>query len=113
MIMIRRVAIICIPPRVLGNRIGWQGMEMLVFFFVALILVGDHVSFCTVLSFSLCSSAIGLRCKDGVVFGVEKLVQSKLHEPAANRRIFNIDRHIGMVRPHLCQACWNAMDKMM
>ncbi|XP_065175136.1 proteasome subunit alpha type-3-like [Sycon ciliatum] len=43
------------------------------------------------------STAIGLRCKDGVVFGVEKLVQSKLHEQSANRRVFNIDRHIGMV----------------
>merc|ERR1711893_491486 len=33
---------------------------------------------------------------DGVVFGVEKLVQSKLYEAGANKRIFHIDRHIGM-----------------
>ncbi len=42
-------------------------------------------------------TAIGLRCKDGVVFGVEKLVTSKLYEPTTNKRIYNIDRHIGMV----------------
>ncbi|XP_065919126.1 proteasome subunit alpha type-3-like [Dysidea avara] len=42
-------------------------------------------------------TAVGIRCKDGVVFAVEKLVQSKLYEPGANRRYFTIDRHIGMV----------------
>ncbi|XP_016129589.1 proteasome subunit alpha type-3 [Sinocyclocheilus grahami] len=44
------------------------------------------------------STAIGIRCKDGVVFGVEKLVLSKLYEEGSNKRIFNIDRHVGMVR---------------
>ena len=43
------------------------------------------------------STAIGIRCKDGVVFGVEKLVLSKLYEEGSNKRIFNIDRHVGMV----------------
>ena len=42
-------------------------------------------------------TVIGLRGKDGVVFAVEKLVTSKLYEPGANKRIFNIDKHIGMV----------------
>ncbi|NP_001279073.1 proteasome subunit alpha type-3 [Callorhinchus milii] len=42
------------------------------------------------------STAIGIRCKDGVVFGVEKLVLSKLYEQGSNKRIFNIDRHVGM-----------------
>uniref|UniRef100_A0A8C4QIQ0 Proteasome subunit alpha type n=1 Tax=Eptatretus burgeri TaxID=7764 RepID=A0A8C4QIQ0_EPTBU len=42
------------------------------------------------------STAIGIRCKDGVVFGVEKLVLSKLYEEGSNKRIFTIDRHIGM-----------------
>jgi len=42
-------------------------------------------------------TAIGIRGKDGIVFGVEKLVTSKLYETGANKRIFNIDRHIGMV----------------
>lgn len=41
---------------------------------------------------------LGLRCKDGIVLAVEKLVTSKLYEPGANRRIFSIDTHIGMVR---------------
>jgi len=41
-------------------------------------------------------TAIGIRGKDGVVFGVEKLVQSKLYEKGSNKRIFSIDKHIGM-----------------
>lgn len=41
-------------------------------------------------------TSIGLRGTDGVVFAVEKLVTSKLYEPGANRRLFNIDKHIGM-----------------
>eukprot|EP01119_Soliformovum_irregulare_P013628 TRINITY_DN3652_c0_g1_i4.p1 TRINITY_DN3652_c0_g1~~TRINITY_DN3652_c0_g1_i4.p1 ORF type:complete len:252 (+),score=69.13 TRINITY_DN3652_c0_g1_i4:79-834(+) len=41
-------------------------------------------------------TAVGLRVKDGVVFGVEKLIVSKMLEPTSNRRIFNIDRHIGL-----------------
>jgi 20S proteasome subunit alpha 7 len=42
-------------------------------------------------------TAVGIRGKDGVVFGVEKLVTSKLYEAGANKRIIHIDRHIGMV----------------
>jgi len=41
-------------------------------------------------------TAVGIRGKDGVVFGVEKLVTSKLYEVGANKRIFNVDRHIGI-----------------
>jgi len=41
-------------------------------------------------------TAIGIRGKDGVVFAVEKIVTSKLFEKGANRRIFNIDTHVGM-----------------
>ncbi|KAJ8309590.1 hypothetical protein KUTeg_014464 [Tegillarca granosa] len=41
-------------------------------------------------------TAVGIRGKDGIVFGVEKLVTSKLYEAGANKRIFNIDRHIGL-----------------
>lgn len=43
-----------------------------------------------------CGTAIGLRGKDGVVFAVEKIVPSKLYEKKANKRIFSVDRHIGM-----------------
>ena len=42
-------------------------------------------------------TAIGIRGKDGIVFGVEKIVQSKLYEQGANKRIFHVDHHIGMV----------------
>ncbi|XP_008543308.1 proteasome subunit alpha type-3 [Microplitis demolitor] len=41
-------------------------------------------------------TVISLRGKDGVVFAVEKLVTSKLYEAGANKRIFNIDEHVGM-----------------
>lgn len=42
------------------------------------------------------STAIAIRGKDGVVLGVEKLISSKLHELTSNRRIFTIDKHIGV-----------------
>lgn len=41
-------------------------------------------------------TVIGIRGKNAVVFAVEKLVTSKLYEPHTNKRIFNIDQHIGM-----------------
>lgn len=42
-------------------------------------------------------TSIGIRCKDGVVLAVEKLVTSKLLKPGANKRIATIDRHMGAV----------------
>ena len=42
------------------------------------------------------TTAIGIRCKDSVVFGLEKLVLSKLYEEGSNKRLFNVDRHVGM-----------------
>lgn len=42
-------------------------------------------------------TVIGLKGTDGIVLAAEKLVTSKLHEPGTNKRIFNIDTHIGMV----------------
>ncbi|CAO3619039.1 unnamed protein product [Cunninghamella blakesleeana] len=42
-------------------------------------------------------TAIGIRVKDGVVLGVEKLIQSKLLVSGANKRIQSADLHIGMV----------------
>ena len=51
------------------------------------------------------STAIGIRCKDGVVLAVEKLITSKLHEPKSNRRIFTIDKHIGMVCDYNDDTC--------
>jgi 20S proteasome subunit alpha 7 len=43
------------------------------------------------------STAIGIRCKDGVVLGVEKLIISKMLEHGSNKRIFSVDRHCGLV----------------
>ncbi len=41
-------------------------------------------------------TAVAVRGKDGVLFAVEKSVVCKLYEPAAGRRIFSADRHVGM-----------------
>ncbi|KAF7712708.1 20S proteasome subunit alpha 7 [Penicillium ucsense] len=43
------------------------------------------------------STAIGIRCKDGVVLAVEKIISSKLLKPGANKRIATVDRHVGIV----------------
>ncbi|TXT10675.1 hypothetical protein VHUM_02180 [Vanrija humicola] len=40
--------------------------------------------------------AVGIRCKDGVVLGVERLLHSKLLVKGANRRIQSVDEHIGL-----------------
>ncbi|KAM0244587.1 hypothetical protein ACHAQJ_010747, partial [Trichoderma viride] len=40
-------------------------------------------------------TSIGIRCKDGVVLAVEKIVASKLQKPNANKRIASIDSHVG------------------
>ncbi len=41
-------------------------------------------------------TAIAIRGKDGVVFAVEKIVTSKLFEKESNKRIFNVDRQVGV-----------------
>lgn len=48
-------------------------------------------------TYNFCRTAIGIRGKDGVVLGVEKLMTSKLHEAGSNKRIFTVDRHVGVV----------------
>lgn len=42
-------------------------------------------------------TTVGIRCKDGVVLAVEKIVSSKLLKPGANKRIATVDRHVGVV----------------
>jgi len=42
-------------------------------------------------------TAIALRGSDGVVFAVEKLITSKLHEDCTGKRLFSVENHIGMV----------------
>lgn len=43
-------------------------------------------------------TCIGIKCCDGVVLAVEKLVHSKLLVPAANKRIGHVDLHAGIVK---------------
>ncbi len=40
-------------------------------------------------------TSIALRGSDGVVFAVEKIRTTKLHEPEAGKRTFPVDQHIG------------------
>lgn len=42
-------------------------------------------------------TSIGIKCKDGVVLAVEKIIQSKLLVPGKNKRIQTVDRHVGVV----------------
>ena len=42
------------------------------------------------------STSISIKCKDGVIFGVEKLLISKMLEKSSNKRIFSIGTKIGM-----------------
>lgn len=42
-------------------------------------------------------TSIGIKCKDGVVLAVEKIINSKLLVAGKNNRIQTIDRHIGVV----------------
>ncbi|KAM0802852.1 proteasome component C1 [Usnea florida] len=42
-------------------------------------------------------TCVGLRCKDGVVLAVEKIITSKLLKPGANKRIATVDRNVGVV----------------
>jgi len=46
-------------------------------------------------------TAIGIRCKDGVVLALEKLVYSKLQKKESNKRIATVDRNIGIVMTYL------------
>lgn len=42
------------------------------------------------------STALGVRCSDGVVLAVEKLLMSKLLVPGSNRRLQTVGKHAGM-----------------
>ncbi|CAN1253229.1 Proteasome subunit alpha type-3 [Linum perenne] len=42
-------------------------------------------------------TVVGIKCKDGIVMGVEKLIASKMMLPGSNRRIHSVHRHSGMV----------------
>ena len=40
---------------------------------------------------------MGVVCKDGVIIGGEKLVASKLMAKSSDKRVYNVDSHVGMV----------------
>ena len=42
-------------------------------------------------------TCVGIRCKNGVVLAVEKIITSKLLKPGANKRIATVDRNVGVV----------------
>lgn len=42
-------------------------------------------------------TCVGIRCKDGVVLAVEKIITSKLLKPGANKKIATVDRNVGIV----------------
>jgi len=42
-------------------------------------------------------TAIGIRCQNGVVLAVEKIITSKLLKSGANKRIATVDRNMGIV----------------
>jgi hypothetical protein len=48
-----------------------------------------------------CRTVVGVKCVDGVVLGVEKLITSKMLVPGSDRRIMNVDLHCGVV----CMRC--------
>lgn len=41
-------------------------------------------------------TAVGIKCKDGVVLGVEKTILSKMLVEGSNRRTYAVDRHAGV-----------------
>ena len=47
--------------------------------------------------FNRISTIVGVTCKDGIILGAEKLLPSKLMKITSDKRLYNIDRHIGMV----------------
>jgi hypothetical protein len=43
-----------------------------------------------------CRTAIAIKCKDGIVFAVEKMVRSKMLVEGSNRRIHTAAHHVGI-----------------
>jgi 20S proteasome subunit alpha 7 len=53
--------------------------------------------FCFGFLIYICSTAVGIKCKDGIVLGVEKPLVSKMLVGGSNRRIFGINKTVGGV----------------
>jgi len=58
-------------------------------------------------------TCIAIRCKDGIVFAVEKIIKSKMLERTSNRRIFTITKNIGMVTAGLLPDCRQIANRAM
>jgi len=58
-------------------------------------------------------TCIGIRCSDGIVFAVAKIIKSKLLETHSNRRIFTISKKIGMVTAGLLPDCRQIANRAM
>ncbi|PWN22669.1 putative PRE10-20S proteasome subunit C1 [Microstroma glucosiphilum] len=56
-------------------------------------------------------TVIGIKCKDGIVLAVEKLVNTKLLVKGTNRRILNIDRHAGFATAGLIADGYHLADR--
>lgn len=56
-------------------------------------------------------TAIGIRCIDGVVLGVEKSILSKMIVPGSNRRIHTIDLHSGLAMSGLAADARQLVNK--
>eukprot|EP00163_Fabomonas_tropica_P002633 TRINITY_DN1203_c0_g1_i2.p1 TRINITY_DN1203_c0_g1~~TRINITY_DN1203_c0_g1_i2.p1 ORF type:complete len:253 (-),score=76.71 TRINITY_DN1203_c0_g1_i2:85-843(-) len=41
-------------------------------------------------------TAVGLRCKDGIVLGVERMISSKMLVSGSDRRVWTLEPHMGM-----------------
>lgn len=42
-------------------------------------------------------TAIGIKCRDGVVLALGRIIASKLVKAHVNKRIVTVDRHMGLV----------------
>ena len=42
------------------------------------------------------STVMGVRCKDGIIIGSEKIVLSKMQLPQSDGRIWSMTKHIGV-----------------
>jgi 20S proteasome subunit alpha 7 len=50
-------------------------------------------------------TVIGMKCADGVIMAVEKLQVSKMLVAKSNRRIYNVDRHVGIATAGYVADC--------
>jgi 20S proteasome subunit alpha 7 len=53
-------------------------------------------------------TTIGIRCKDGVVLGVEKIITHKMLVPTSNRKVYTVDEHVGIA----CAGLTGDADKL-